>query len=384
MDIPTETGPDRAVGGPKLRSFALVGSFAILTCASLYFARDLIVPLVLALLIYLTLMPLVRFLSLRGIPEFVSATVLVVAIALGVGGAVMMLSDPFMQLINDAPRIVDDVKAKLNIVRRPVEALIEAGKQVEELARERETTVEVTATRQGLLSWAAGTVVGLVTMSGVTLVLIVLLLSSGDLFLQKLVRVMPTLTDKKKALRIVHDIEGEVSRYLLTITLINSCLGVLIGGCMALLGMPQPALWGIVAALLNFIPYIGAAAGILSVTAVAIVSFPTLSAAVLPPLAYLVVNVIENNLVTPLILGRRLELNAVVILVALAFWGWLWGIVGTLMAVPLLVVTKVFCDHFPGLSGVGEFLSGQPPPVTDERPEAEKIDQQAVSSLPSD
>ena len=220
--------------------------------------------------------------------------------------------------------------------------------------------MQVAAPQPGLLSRAAGTMARFAAVSGVTLVLLVLLLSSGDLFLQKLVRVMPTLTDKKKALRIVHTIEGEVSRYLLTITLINCCLGLLIGVSMALLDMPQPALWGIAAALLNFVPHNRAAAGILSVAAVAIVTFPTLIAAALPPLAYLTLNVIENNLITPVILGRRLELNAVVILVALAFWGWMWGIVGMLMAVPLLVVTKVFCDNFPGLNGIGEFLSGQP------------------------
>jgi predicted PurR-regulated permease PerM len=188
---------------------------------------------------------------------------------------------------------------------------------------------------------------------------------------------MPTLTDKKTALRIVHAIEGEVSRYLLTITAINCCLGLLVGASMGLLGMPQPALWGIAAGLLNFIPYIGAAAGILAVAAVAIVTFPTLAAAAMPPLAYLILNVIENNLVTPLVLGRRLELNAVVILVALAFWGWMWGIVGTFVAVPLLVVTKVFCDHFPALHNFGEFLSGQPS-------QADASEDAEVSDAPKD
>jgi predicted PurR-regulated permease PerM len=371
-DEATESGLDLRIELSRLTSFAIIGSFLLLSCASLYLARDLLVPLALAVLIYLTLSPLVRFLSLKGIPDFASAIVLVVLVGIAVGGALMMLSDPFMQLVNDAPRIIEDVRQKLRIVRQPVEALIEAGKQVEELANDTgKPTVEVTAPQPGLLSWAAGTMARFLTMSGITLVLIVMLLSSGDLFLQKLVRVMPTLTDKKKALRIVHDIEGEVSRYLLTITVINACLGILVGAAMTVAGMPQPALWGIAAGLLNFIPYIGAAAGILSVAAVAIVTFPTLTAAAVPPLAYLVLNVIENNLVTPFVLGRRLELNAVVILVAQAFWGWMWGIVGTFVAVPLLVVTKVFCDHFPGLHTFGEFLSGQSSPAeAEERAEA--------------
>ncbi len=365
--------PQLEAGFSKLTNLAIIGTFAILCCASLYIARDLFIPLALAILIYLTLIPLVRFLSRRGVPEVVSAIVLVAISSLGAGFALMMLSEPFMQMIGDAPRIVDDVQKKLRIVRQPVEALIEAGKQVEELARvDLGPTVAVAAPRPGLWSWAAGTVARVVAMSSVTIVLIVFLLSSGDLFLQKFVRMMPTLTDKKKTLRIVRAIEGDVSRYLLTITAINCCLGVAIASAMAVLQMPNPVLWGVAAALLNFIPYLGAATGIVSVAAVAIVTFPTLLAAALPPLVYLGLNLIENIIVTPLVLGRRLELNAVVILISLAFWGWMWGIIGTFVAVPLLVVTKVFCDNFPGLGNFGEFLSGETPKAERESPNSEK------------
>ncbi len=354
--------PQIELGLPFFTNLAILGTFAILFCACLYIARDLFIPLALAILIYLTLIPLVRFLSLRGVPEVVSAIVLVVLVTLGVGFALMMLREPFMQMINDAPRIVDDVQKKLRIVREPVEALIEAGKQVEELARvDSGPTVAVAAPQPGLWSWAAGTVARVVTTSSVTIVLIVFLLSSGDLFLQKFVRMMPTLTDKKKALRVVRAIEGEVSRYLLTVTVINCGLGVAIAAAMAILQLPNPVLWGVAAAVLNFIPYLGAATGIVSVAAVAIVTFPTFLAAAIPPLAYLALNTIENIIVTPLVLGRRLELNAVVILISLAFWGWMWGIIGTFVAVPMLVITKVFCDNFPGLANFGDFLSGETP-----------------------
>jgi predicted PurR-regulated permease PerM len=169
--------------------------------------------------------------------------------------------------------------------------------------------------------------------------------------------VLPTLTDKKRALRLVYDVEREVSHYILTVALINAALGAVIAVGMWYTGMPNPALWGVAAALLNFIPFLGAVVGVAMVTVVALVSLDTVSQAILPPLVYLAATAAEGWFMTPLILGRRLELNAMAILIALALWGWLWGIMGALMAVPLLVATKAFCDHFDELKAWGEFLS---------------------------
>jgi len=133
--------------------------------------------------------------------------------------------------------------------------------------------------------------------------------------------------------------------------------------------MPNPVLWGVAAALLNFVPYLGALIGVSLAAAIGLITFPTFAAAALPPLAYVVCNAIEGSIVTPLTLGRRLELNPVAILVALAFGGWMWGVVGALIGVPLLVVVKVFCDHFEGLRNFGEFLSGEPTPEAQSEPD---------------
>jgi predicted PurR-regulated permease PerM len=115
------------------------------------------------------------------------------------------------------------------------------------------------------------------------------------------------------------------------------------------------------ATLLNYIPYIGAITAIVVSAAVALITFPTLAQAALPPLAYLAFHGLESAFITPFILGRRLELNAVAILIALAFGGWMWGIVGAVIGVPLLVVVKVFCDHFPTMATFGDFLSAETP-----------------------
>ena len=173
---------------------------------------------------------------------------------------------------------------------------------------------------------------------------------------EKLLRVLPTLSDKKTALRIVYDVEREVSTYLLTVTAINAGLGVALAITFQFLGMPTPFLWALFAFILNFIPYIGPIAGVTLAGLVSTVMFDSLSFALLPPLVYAGFIGIETQIVTPLFLSRRLQLNSVSILLALAFWAWAWGIAGVIVAVPLLVTLRVFCSHLESLADIGEFL----------------------------
>jgi predicted PurR-regulated permease PerM len=125
---------------------------------------------------------------------------------------------------------------------------------------------------------------------------------------------------------------------------------------MALLGMPNPVLWGALAAVNNFIPYLGSLVTVGVLTVVAAVSFDTLGQIVAPPLIFFALTTFEGQFLTPMLLGKRLTLNPVVIFLALLIWGWLWGIPGVLMAVPLLAAFKILCDHVPSLAAVGEFL----------------------------
>ncbi len=343
---------------------SIVGTFLLLLFGALYFARALVLPIILALLITLTFMPMVRSLNRRGIPAAASAVLLVVTMGgAGLIGSIL-LAQPVTQVVEDAPQTIRDLRARFYAFRGTASKLVEASKQVQDIADGSDGAdkpQKVVIAQPGVISWAADALSGIGSTLGATLILVVFLLSSGDLFLQKLVRVLPTLHDKKRVLRIVHDVESEVSRYLLTITVINVVFGCAVGLAMAVLGMPNPVLWGAAAALLNYVPYLGAVVGIALAAATAIVTYPTLAMAAVPPAAYFVLHILEGTVVTPLTLGRRLELNAVVILIALAFAGWLWGIVGAIIAVPLLVVVKVFCDHLPNLAKVGEFLSGDLP-----------------------
>jgi predicted PurR-regulated permease PerM len=340
-------------------AFSIVGTFIILLVGAFYFARAFFLPVMLALLITLTFSPMVRYLRRHGVPSVISAILLVLAIFSFFGATTIYLSDPVSQVIADAPAIAQRIEERFAPLREPLRKMMSASAQVEEMtAAAGPATEKVVVAQPGLAAWAADTLGGLSATLGATLVLVVFLLSSGDLFLHKLVRTLPTFSDKKRSVRVVHDVEFEVSRYLLTITAINIGFGVAVAVAMAVLGMSNPLLWGAAAAALNFIPYVGAIIGTGAALVAGLITFGSIGAALLPPAAYLLFHTLESAFITPLVVGRRLELNVVAIFISLAFWSWMWGIVGALIAVPILVVVKVFCDHFETLSKFGEFLSG--------------------------
>jgi predicted PurR-regulated permease PerM len=353
QDERPESLADRAV------KFSIIGSFLILLFGVLYFAQSLLLPVMLAFLFALILSPIVRTLLRYGIPEGVTAVMLVVMMATTVTGGVYFLSEPAAEWFRNAPSIGMELKRKLEYLREPVETLKEAEKQVEEATGgEAEFGVqEVVVKEPGLLSRAARGAPDVIAGGILTLVLLLFLLASGDMFYEKLVRVLPTLTDKKQGLRIARDVEREVSRYLLTITTINIALGIVIAAAFHAIGMPNPILWGVVATALNFIPYVGAIIGITIAAIVSIVSFPTLGQALAAPVIYMAVTLMEGQFATPALVGRRLQINGVSVFLAVAFWGWLWGFAGIFIAVPVLIVIKVFALHVDGLGGLHEFLS---------------------------
>jgi predicted PurR-regulated permease PerM len=358
-----DTGAATADGLPPRRGIfgVLLGIFLILFVYALYFAKDFFLPVVLAFMLALTLSPIVRMLVWRGVPAPISATLLVFLSFCGMAVIGFVLSGPIVSLVEDAPRIGRELQERLSEVRGPLSRIVQAGDEIEsvtETANEPDVQKVVIA-QPGIVSRAAGNLLSVGTTIAVTLVLSLFLLASGSMFYEKIVQTFPLMSDKKRALRIVYDVEREISRYLLTVALINSGLGIAVGLCCWLVGVPDALLWGVAAALLNFLPYVGSLVGIVLVGVISIVSFDTLASAIVAPLLYAALTVVEGQFVTPLILGRRLELNAVAIFIAIAFWSWLWGFAGALLAVPILVIVKVFCDHFEGLGSIGNFLGAQ-------------------------
>lgn len=341
---------------------ALRGLFIIAIIAAMYVARDFLLPVVLASFIALTFRPAVRFLTRHYIPPWLSATFLAMILVGGGLSAGYMLSWQVSAWIDQAPQLAETFAKKFSGLRSWLDVVTNLSEKIQDAAATPGVipAQEVVVREPVLPGW-------LVVMTWyplqvtitllATLVIAIFLMSSGDMFYEKLVRVLPTLTDRKQALRIVYELETEVSTYLLTLTAINAVLGLAVALTFHALGMPSPWLWGLLTFFFNFIPYVGGLTGVALSGFMAIVTFDSLGYALLIPAAFAALSLIESEIVSPLVLSRRLQMNSVAILLSLAFWAWLWGIPGAAIAVPVLVTIKVFCNHIEGLSGLGEFLS---------------------------
>jgi len=351
----------RLFQGPfGIRSIALSGLFLLACFYTLYFARDFFLPVVLAIVFNFLLAPVVRALKRFKVPEALSSAVVIIGMFAVVGVLAYELSGPLADWIEKAPELGAQLQTKIQPLRKPIEKISNVGDQIEKLTNmksaDQKTPQRVELKQSSLLDALFSGTSKLVFSLVVVIVLLYFLLASGDLFLGKLIHVLPTLSDKKKAVQIAREIEENISKYLLTIAVINAAIGVGSGLLFWALGMPNPALWGAVAGLLNFIPTVGALSVAVLVSLVAAMSFPSLGQALLVPAAFLGLTITMGTFVSPLIMGRRLTLNPVVIFLGLSFWGWLWGIPGALLAVPMLAMFKIFCDHIEPLAPIGEFL----------------------------
>ena len=335
---------------------------ALGTIAFLYYARPVILPVFLACTAAMTLKPLIRWSSYCRIPTALSAAVVLGLSAIGIG--FYQLGRPALAWMNEAPQHMTELRQRVQKILPPGARLSEAAAAVNNLGateaekkeeQKQAPTVQVKDSRGStfLINWTGIFLAGV----GETLVLLYLLLASGDLFLQKLVRVMPTLHDKKSAVEISHEMQQNISNYLFSVSLINLCLGLVVSAGLYFMGVPNAAMWGLLAAVLNFVPYFGPVAGVIVLGTVGLLTFDTLGKGLLPPAWYLLLHLLEANLITPMLLGRRFTLNPVVIFVSLIFWTWLWGVPGALLSVPILVSLKVVCDRVPALSHVSELLT---------------------------
>lgn len=344
--------------GPR---WAVIGIFLLLLVAGFAYARAFLMPTVLALLLALVFSPPRRALERLGVGSGIAALVITGALLAGTVAAVLALATPVSEWTEDAQIIGRQIEWKLRDLRGLAAQVQDAAKQVEEIADAAagEDVQRVVVEGPGVATSLVGSAPAIVGQALFTLVLLFFLLASGDMIYEKIVQVMPTFSDKRRAVMIARDIERKLSHYLFTITAINAGLGVAVGIAMWLLGMPNPALFGIVAFLLNYIPYIGALAGVLLTAAVGLVSLPTASDAFLAAGAFLALTSIEGQFITPVFVGRNLQLNTVAVFLSVTFWAWVWSVVGMLVATPLLVAVKVFCEHIPALEPVGLFLSAR-------------------------
>jgi len=327
--------------------------------AALSAAQGLLFPIVLAILLALLLTPAVDFTDRLRLPRWLGALLVMVALIGALVTAATQLASPAQRWLNPKSPEWRKLEFRVREIKKPLETIKDAQERMADIAEEqpgKPKPKEVVVERRDIfkaLDDAKPLLVGALS----TVVLLYFLLSSGDLFLRKLIRILPRLTDKKKAVGIARTIQVEIGRYFMTIASINLGLGVVTAGLMALLGMPSAMFWGALVAALNFIPYAGPGMSLVLLTAGAFVSLDSWPAILAVPISFFALVLIEGQFLQPILVGRRLRLNVVVTFLAVLAWGWLWGLAGVVVAIPILVVLKICADHVERMSALGEFIS---------------------------
>ena len=355
--VPNLSKTASALGAVRARSMGITLLSILALLYTLYFARDFLLPIVIALLLDLLFSPIVRAMTRAGIAAPFGAAIVVLGLLAAVGLGVYELSTPVQRWATQAPKTLQTAEMRLK-KWLPLERVRRTAEQVETATSTATPpkATEVVVRGPGLVARVFGTTQRFIAGLLQVLILLYFLLAAGDLFLQKLVKVLPQLGDKRTAVRIARKAEASISTYLITALAVNVSEGTVVAGLLYLLGMPNPALWGVLVALLEFIPYLGATMIVVVLSIAALTTFDSVSYALLIPTSFLAVNLLQSNVVSPLLLSRRLTLNPVALVVGLAFWWWIWGIPGAFIAVPLMATFKIFCDHIDALAPIGEFL----------------------------
>jgi predicted PurR-regulated permease PerM len=350
--------PNDGTAPLEIRSLALISLVLLGIFHTLYVAKTLVFPILVAVLAYFALTPIVRGLRRFWIPVPLGAAVVVAALIAAMSAGIYFLSTPATNWAGRLPLSLTRIEQKLRAVREPIEEMVAATDKVEDMAKgDDDASIQKVEVRRFSLAetilnrtWTA------TTTTATVLVLLYFLLASGDAFFRKVAEAVPQIADKDAATNLIQRAESEISHYLLTVSLINGCLGGATALVLWALDMPNPLLWGACAATLNFIPFLGSAAMATILFAAALLHYGTFGEAIAPPLLFAALSSAEGLLITPTVLGRRLALSPIAIFASLLVWSWLWGIPGALVAVPTLATIKIVCDQLESLRAIGAIL----------------------------
>jgi predicted PurR-regulated permease PerM len=341
-----------------VRSLPFSGLFILAIFYTMYFIRAVMLPIVLAMLLSYLFRPVVRALARVRIPPALSAAVILLGVIALIGYGITALAGPAAGWLEKGPTGFQQLQHKLLPVKKSMAQVAQASGEIEKMASpDTQTKTAVELRRRPIAETLFVHTPEVIASAVLTLILFYFLLAQHNVFTTKIVKLLPTLSDKKRAVAILSDIEAQVSRYLFTVTVINVCLGVAVGTTVGILGLRNPVMWGAMVAALNFVPYLGALTGVVCMTIGAVLSFESFSYALIFPAVYLFFGTLEGNFITPWVMGRSLTLNPVLILLSIAFWGWMWGIPGIIVAVPILAAFKIFCSHVEQMAPLAEFLS---------------------------
>lgn len=336
----------------------MAGLLALAIVYTLYFAADLLVPIAIAIFISITCSPVVRHLARWRIPQSLSAAVIVTTIMSVTALAVFALAGPAEKWLNDAPQAIRGLQHDLLPASGPMADLQELADEVNELGKGDvpEKTPSVVIKGPDILENVVGNIPSILASVGIVVFLSFFLMASGDSLLRKATRCGNSWSGRRRIVSIARNVQSDMSRYLAAVTLINLLLGAAVALSMQLLEMPNPLLWGTMVAVLNFAPYIGALVSAVVLSLAALATFPDIAEALAVPGIFLALTVLEGQVITPAVLGRRMALSPAIVFISVIIWGWLWGIAGALMAVPITTSLKVVCDHTPTMGLFGSFL----------------------------
>jgi predicted PurR-regulated permease PerM len=324
-------------------AFALVALLVICVVAVLYVAKAFFLPVVTAFVVGTMLSPAAGFLERHRIPRSVSAVLIVSAVGAGVAFIVGLISSPLMEWSTRLPQLGSQLKDKLHVFDRPLALWQELQSMLSG-----SDALSAAPFQMPTFDWVQPTIEFLsptFTEFLLFFATLVLFIASWKDLRRALILTFADHASRLRTLRILNEIEEHLGGYLLTVTMINLGVGVATGIICAITGMPNPAGLGALAATLNFFPIIGPIAMFVILTLVGVIAFSTLSAGLIAPLAFVGLTFLEGHFITPTIIGRRLELNALAVFIALAFWTWLWGPMGGFLASPLLIVALILKEH---------------------------------------
>ena len=332
------------------QTFFLGGLFALGVFAVLYLASAIILPVALAFVLNLLLQPAVRLLGRLHLPRAVGALLSILLVIAALVGFVAALSVPAANWAERLPEGIPRLEAHLQVMKGPIQALQKVIQQAEQAADAPPGRGSIVSVRRDLGITGALFVGTRSVLDGLftTVLVLYFLLVAGNIFLRRIVEILPTFSNKRQAVDISQQIQEDISAYLVTITAMNAAVGVTTALAMYLCGLGDPLLWGTTAFLLNYIPILGPLFGVCIFVLVGMLSFESLWWALLPPALYFGIHLVEGESLTPILLARRFTLNPVLIILSLVFWFWMWGMLGAILAVPTSKSVRLRKKHSHG------------------------------------
>ncbi|MFZ0527763.1 MAG: AI-2E family transporter [Xanthobacteraceae bacterium] len=356
--LPAEVPEDLPLpSDPKV--MFLGGLFVLAVLAAAYVASDIVLPLVFAIVLKLLLQPALRILAGLHVPRTVASLLLILVLFGTIVGLGTAISGPARTWAAKLPEGIPRLEERLSFMRAPINTLQGFLQQVEDFgATGPSPNAAAPALGSTLLTKLFTGTRNFTSGFFTTVLFLFFLLVSGDIFLHRLVEILPRFRSKRQVVEISQQIERDISAYLVTITIMNAIVGIAMALAMWLTGVGDPILWGTVAFLLNYVPILGTALGVLIFLLAGLLTHDALWQALLPAGLYIVLHLIEGETLTPMLLAKRFTLNPALVIISLVFWFWMWGIPGAILSVPMLAITKIICDRVRPLAAFGHFLEG--------------------------